>query len=153
MTDFFKEIFGFREERKQLLYIVLGFFLGSFVVARFISILTGTSLYIRGYQIHHFYFGMLILSIGGFISLLSKRKWPLQVASAFMGVGIGLFADEIGLLLNCTTQKLSHVCIYDFPDYLDIVGTIVVVIILLVAFIGFMERLNHRKKNGQNPEI
>ncbi|OGN28149.1 MAG: hypothetical protein A3A33_02230 [Candidatus Yanofskybacteria bacterium RIFCSPLOWO2_01_FULL_49_25] len=147
MVDFLKNIFTHRQERNQLLYILLSFFLGSFAVARLVSVLTGKSIYFRGYQIHHFYFGMLVLSIGGIIGLLSKNKRPLRFAGALMGVGIGLFADEIGLLLNCTTQSSYRNCVYQFPDYMDIIGTIVLAIILLVALVGFIEVSRNKRNN------
>lgn len=143
MIDFFKDIFSYRDEKKLLLYVLLVSFLGTFVVARSFSLYVGSSLYIRGYQIHHFYFGALILSIGGVMGMLSKHKKKLLAASIFIGIGIGLFADEIGLLLNCTT--LSHQCVYAFPDALDIIGTISVVIVLVVMFVGFAEKKSRGK--------
>ena len=103
---FIKSIFNIRDSKKKLLYIILLTFLLSFIVARIWSIYYGHSIYIRGFHIHHFYFGMLLLSVGGILGILSKTKEYLQAASLLIGAGIGLFADEIGLLLNCTTTFL-----------------------------------------------
>ena len=133
-----KHIFNFHEQKKQLLNLVLFSFLISFAVVRTYSVLVGHSIFIRGYQIHHFYFGMFSLSVGGLIALLSEDKRVMQISSILIGIGIGLFADEIGLLLNCTT--LARTCTYRFPDSFDIIGTITVAIVLLIVLIDFIDR-------------
>lgn len=148
MIQLFKDIFGYRNEKKQLLYVLLFFFLVAFISARFYSLFIGGSIYVRGYQIHHFYFGMLVLSAGGVMGILTNQRRFRYLASALIGVGIGLFADEIGLLLNCTTQAIGHECAYQFPDYFDIAGVIVTGIIVTVMLVGFHER-HQRIKNGK----
>jgi len=138
MVKLLKSIFNFHEKKKQLLQLSLVAFLISFAVVRSYSVWVGGSIYIRGFQIHHFYFGMFILSIGGMLALLSEDRRIIQVASILMGVGIGLFADEIGLLLNCTT--LTRRCAYAFPDSFDIIGSITLVFILILLLVDFLER-------------
>lgn len=53
---------------------------------------------IEGFQVHHFYYG-LVLSIASVCVLLliglQRVRWD---ASLFFGVGVGLMADETGLL-------------------------------------------------------
>jgi len=119
-------------------------FLVSFFVARAWSLFISNAIYIDGYHIHHFYFGMMALTAGGLASLLGRGKRALQIASVLMGVGMGLFADEIGLLLNCTTT--SRLCAYAFPDTFDIIGIITVMFVLLLISVGFFESYNSRKK-------
>ena len=138
MIKFIKELFDFREQKKQLLHIVFICFLVAFVIARAWSLIVGNSIYIKGYQIHHFYFGSLILATGALLGLLSEGKKHLRIAAGLIGIGIGLFADEIGLLLNCTTR--SHVCLYAFPDTADIIGTISGAILLVLIYVNYRER-------------
>lgn len=141
MPNFFKllkSIFNFHEKKKQLLQLILIAFLVSFGVVRVYSVWVGKSIFFHGFQIHHFYFGMLILSVGGVIALLSDDRRVTQFASILVGIGIGLFADEIGLLLNCTT--LTRQCTYAFPDSMDIIGTITLVFILILITVDFIER-------------
>jgi len=122
-----------RRQNKQLMLIILIFFLLAFASARVYTMVVGNVIYIKGYHIHHFYFGTVALALGGILGVLNKTKKRLQMASALMGIGIGLFADEIGLLLNCTTN--NRFCTYAFPDTGDIILTIALVIIFLILVI------------------
>jgi|SRR5579872_753986 len=143
----FKLIFDFHERKKQLLDLILIAFLVTFALARIWSIWVGNAIYIYGFHIHHFYFGMFILSLGGVIALLGDDIKIKQYASVMLGVGIGLFADEIGLLLNCTTA--DRVCAYAFPDTTEIVGSIALVLILILLTVDFIDR-RKIKKSFQN---
>lgn len=138
-----KSVFNYREPKKQLLHIVLISFLVSFLITRLYSTYVGNSIYIRGYHIHHFYFGMVVLSIGGLIGILTTQKGVLRISSMLIGTGIGLFADEIGLLLNCTTA--SKQCGYYFPDTFDIVGSITLAIVSFIILADFVEKSYNEK--------
>jgi hypothetical protein len=67
----------------------------------------------------------------------------LQVASTFIGMGIGLFADELGLLLNCTTADRE--CVYAFPDAFDVVVFVTAAIIILIIMVGLLDKYALRK--------
>jgi len=144
MLKFLKLIFNFHIWKMRLLNIVLIAFLCSFVGARLYSLYIVSSIYFHGYHIHHFYFGMLFLSVGGVIGILSVHRKFLQIAGALIGIGIGLFADEIGLLLNCTTAYRE--CLYAFPGISDIVILITALIVLLIIVTGLIE---HRYQTQQ----
>lgn len=143
MIDFLKSALNIRESKRQRLIILLICFLVAFALAHAYSVYTGRSLYIEGYQIHHFYFGMLCSLVGGIIALLNRDTKALQAASGLIGVGLGLFADEIGLLLNCTTN--NHFCAYAFPDSFDFIGTIALIIFLFILMIELFDRYKRRK--------
>jgi hypothetical protein len=87
---------------------------------------------------------MLILTIGGLLGILSTGKRKLQIAAMFIGTGMGLFADEIGLLLNCTSS--NRICVYAFPDTLDIVFAIALAIVSTMVLTDLIERSQYRKK-------
>jgi hypothetical protein len=148
MIKYVKSIFNYREHKKQLLIIVLLSFLVAFIVVRIYSLSIGHSFYIRGYHIHHFYFGMLVLSTGGLIGILSTRKRILQIAAMLIGTGMGLFADEIGLLLNCTSA--NRICAYSFPDTLDIIFAIALAIISVIVLTDFIDKSQAKKKSINN---
>src|SRR6056297_3067589 len=60
----------------------------------------GRNIIINGYHIHHFYFGVLLLAVAGWLSI-TRNKYFSKVKLAIMyGVGLGLFMDEIGMLLS-----------------------------------------------------
>ena len=130
-----RSIFDIRKRYKRRLFIVLIFFLLSFSIARLYSLYIDVYVYIDGYHIHHFYFGTLALAMGGILGILNDsndRKRAL-IASALIGIGIGLFADEIGLLLNSTTG--TGFSAYIFPDIGDIILTIACSIVFLIAIV------------------
>jgi hypothetical protein len=99
-----RSVFDIRKRNKGRLFVVLIFFLVSFSSARLYSLYIDVYVYIRGYHIHPFYFGTLALAMGGILGILNNgdNKKRVFIASALIGIGIGLFADEIGLLLNST---------------------------------------------------
>jgi hypothetical protein len=133
MKGIVKRFFDIRKKNKQLLFIMLTFFLGSFAIARIFSVFVGKAIFIEGYHIHHFYFGTVALAFGGILGILNHSTNRMRVASALLGIGIGLFADEIGLLLNCTTDNRN--CTYFFPNISDIILTITVFIVFLISII------------------
>ena len=128
-----RSVFDIRKRNKGRLFIVLIFFLVSFSIARLYSLHVGVYVYIKGYHIHHFYFGTLALALGGILGILndSENKKRVSIASALIGIGMGLFADEIGLLLNCTTG--TGFSEYSFEDIGDIILAIACVIVFLIA--------------------
>jgi uncharacterized membrane protein YidH (DUF202 family) len=144
MKEFVRTLLSFHERKRKRLYIILIAFLISFACARAYSLFIVSSLFYHGFHLHHFYFGAAILWIGGIIAVLGVGNWADYVASAFLGVGMGLFADEIGLLLNCTTS--TRVCAYAFPENSDIIAAIVLVIVVLMLSTGYMDYRSAKKE-------
>lgn len=126
-----KAAFDLKKENKRRMFIVLVFFLISFSIVHFYSIHFERYIFVRGYHIHHFYFGTAALFLGGVLALLDKNQRRMKIASALIGTGAGLFIDEVGLLLTCTS--FDKTCAYAFPDTGDIVMTVTVIIIFLIA--------------------
>jgi hypothetical protein len=81
--------------------LALAAFLVSFSAARTFTtffphqVLTG-----GGLHIHHFWFGLLLLAVGGWLGISYSRKDISIVAAVLYGAGGGLIADEVGLLLT-----------------------------------------------------
>ncbi|MFW5999510.1 MAG: hypothetical protein ACOCQC_02500 [Halanaerobiaceae bacterium] len=60
----------------------------------------GRNIILFGYHIHHFYFGILLISIAGWLSLLESKLLSREKLALMYGAGLGLLMDEIGLLLT-----------------------------------------------------
>jgi hypothetical protein len=63
------------------------------------EVLPVTQIWLQGHHIHHFFFGFALVAIAGWIALMHPsldRRWTAGV----FGVGLGVFIDEIGLLLT-----------------------------------------------------
>jgi len=126
-------LFNIHKQNKRRLFIVLIFFLISFSISRLYSLHFHYYVYISGYHIHHFYFGALALTLGGILGILSNNdnKRRIFIACVLIGIGMGMFADEIGLLINCTgSSRFSE---YFFPDSGDIIMTLASSILFLIA--------------------
>ncbi len=101
-----KEIY--RRGHSQLLelqFIITVSFLTAFTISRAIVVAAGESkpsleLWVGNYHVHHFFFGLLLLSISGWISLVESQKRYKKISAMLYGGGLGLLIDEIGLLLT-----------------------------------------------------
>ncbi len=95
------------KRRKTAPFIVLLTFVVSFSIAR-LTVITfeGAEIIIREYHIHHFYFGILLITLSAWIALVSNRPRLMTAASIFLGTGLGFITDEIGLLLTCNSEGL-----------------------------------------------
>jgi hypothetical protein len=76
-------------------------FLASFVIARaFTTINPDIGLRGGGLHIHHFWYGIILLAIGGWLGISYNEKRIVRPAAVIYGAGGGLIADEAGLLLT-----------------------------------------------------
>jgi len=88
-------------EKPNLSFIMLAFFLASFAVARvFTAFFPSAVLEVQGYHIHHFWYGLALLAIGGWLGINYRDDHTERIAAIIFGVGGGLVGDEIGLLLT-----------------------------------------------------
>lgn len=94
------------------LLVLLSFSI-SFATARILVVLSGivgpesggtawvvpvNEVWVRGYHVHHFFFGFLFLTIAGWLSLFSS--YSRSKIAVLYGVGLGIFVDEFGMLLT-----------------------------------------------------
>jgi len=109
------------QPRPQFTILALGSFMISFAIARVFTYFYPGAVLISGeIHFHHFWFGLLLLAVGGWLGINYNRKEVDMVAAIIYGVGGGLIADEIGLLLT-------------FGDYYS--GLTWTFLLLLLAFV------------------
>jgi hypothetical protein len=90
------------EERPNLSILAMISFIASFLIARtFTSLspnitLTGPG----GYHIHHFWYGIAMLAIGGWLGISYQSNRIDRLAAILFGAGGGIIGDEAGLLLT-----------------------------------------------------
>jgi len=91
--------------KPNLSMLALISFTTSFVIARIF-----TSLYPKvvweagGFHIHHFWYGLAMLAIGGWIGMNVENERINRIAAILFGAGGGLISDEVGLLLTLNAQ-------------------------------------------------
>ena len=117
------------QPRAQLATIALLSFIFSFIAARaFTTFFPSTVLITSGIHIHHFWFGIALVAVGGWLGISYNDKETSRVASILYGAGGGLIVDEVGLLLT-------------FGDYwTSLTYSFLVVFLSLIAVILFFYR-------------
>jgi hypothetical protein len=89
------------KEKPNLSILALISFVASFTVARtFTTIYPDTILVTGNYHIHHFWFGLAMLAIGGWMGISLENENTNRLAAILFGAGGGIISDEIGLLLT-----------------------------------------------------
>lgn len=132
---------------KQTPFIVFISFILAFAASR-LTILLGPEwlrLFVSQYHIHHFYYGFALIAISNWIALTSDRKHMINMASVLFGVGLGLFVDEFGLLLTCTTPAFE--CDYFARQTFDVftyLAGILLVVIYSKPFFGLLKKIVRR---------
>jgi hypothetical protein len=90
-----------KASKPNLSFIMLSAFLASFTVARvFTAFFPSTTLIIQGIHVHHFWYGLALLAIGGWLGINYRDDHIERLAAIIFGIGGGLVGDEIGLLLT-----------------------------------------------------
>lgn len=120
----------FKKKRKEAPFLIFVAFLISFSAARLYELLgvMGPSLkFGEGgrYTGHHLYYGIILLVVSTWIAINYKDRDLTHVTALLYGGGLGLFFDEIGLILT------------QFESYWDGITYTVIVAISLV-FLNFI---------------
>lgn len=115
--------------RPNLSILALLSFVASFVIARIFTILNpATTLRFSGLHIHHFWYGVALLAIGGWLGIVYENERVNRLAAILLGAGGGLIGDEIGLLLT-------------FGNYwTDITYTLVIIFLTLASMLILLNK-------------
>ena len=107
--------------RPHLSALALVSFVVAFLAARSFTTLYPEIVLVRGgFHIHHFWYGMCMLAVGGWLGISYDHDRIRRVAAIIFGAGGGLVGDEVGLLLT-------------FGDYWTGITYTVVIVFLTVA--------------------
>jgi hypothetical protein len=89
------------KEKPNLSILALFSFVASFLIARAFTTLSPDTVLVGGeFHIHHFWFGIALLAIGGWLGISLENPRIDRLAAILFGAGGGLIGDEIGLLLT-----------------------------------------------------
>jgi len=125
--------------RPHLSALALVSFVVAFLLARSFTTLYPEIVLVRGgFHIHHFWYGMCMLAVGGWLGISYDHDRIRRIAAIIFGAGGGLIGDEVGLLLT-------------FGDYwIGITYTLVIVFLTLATLLVFSirySRIFHRELN------
>jgi len=119
---------------KHVPFWVLVGFLPTFIIARtIVALAPGVSVHVHGTHVHHFTYGVIILAISGFISLVSPKRAQAWLAVLY-GTGLALAFDEFGMWLRLTSN-------YHLDSSEDVMVGILVFLVIAVYFTGLLRRV------------
>jgi len=128
----YRELIG--DRRRQMPFWILVGFLPTFVSARLlVSAAPGLFLDIHGVHVHHFIYGIIVLALVGFISLVSPHYPPRPWLAIAYGIGLALSFDEFGMWVNLTSN-------YNLDSSEDVMTGLLVFLILVVYFTRLLRR-------------
>lgn len=94
------------ETRPNLSVVALTSFIVAFVIARTFTTITPDTVLISGdIHIHHFWYGLAMLALGGWLGISYDNPRVNRVAAILFGAGGGLIGDEVGLLLTLESEN------------------------------------------------
>ncbi|MFW5985517.1 MAG: hypothetical protein ACOCQ1_04465 [Halanaerobiaceae bacterium] len=67
----------------------------------------GSNIILFGYHIHHFYFGIAMICIAAWLAIVDSDLLSRKHIAILYGAGLGLFMDEVGLLLTWGNYNAS----------------------------------------------
>jgi len=101
--------------KPNLSILALISFTASFMIARiFTTLYPNTVLVGGGIHIHHFWYGLAMLAIGGWLGISIENERINRVAAILFGAGGGLIGDEVGLLLTLESESYWAEITYTF---------------------------------------
>jgi hypothetical protein len=104
-------------------------FASAFAVARAFTTLSPKTTFITsGYHIHHFWYGIILLAIGGWIGISYNETRIDKIAAVIFGAGGGLIGDEVGILLALEEHNYWAGISYTFIVILLILASILVLV-------------------------
>ncbi|HXX87521.1 MAG TPA: hypothetical protein VEH86_03635 [Candidatus Acidoferrum sp.] len=115
--------------RPSLSLLAIISFVASFLVARTFTILNPhTTLRIAGYHIHHYWYGIALLAVGGWLGISYKSERMDRLAAILYGAGGGIFGDEVGLQLTGYNNYWTGI------TYTFIIVFLMIVLLLALLF-------------------
>ena len=85
----------------QITGIVLVWYSLAIIGSRLITVIVAPGIGIETgiYHYHHILWGLILMTLGGFIALYWESRRAKVFGAFFLGLGLGLAVDEVGLIL------------------------------------------------------
>ena len=111
----------------------MGTMLGAFVVTRFLLALSPNSDFdVAGYNIHHLFTGLLLISAGGIpLALFPAQSRLLDLACVLFGAGLALALDEWVYLIATDGSNASYLLPISFRGGVLMVALAAIYVVIL----------------------
>ena len=122
--------------RAKILFLSL---ISTFIIIRvWLYFFPNADFNVLGYNIHHLYTGLLLITIGGIpLILFSSSSRILSLATAIFGIGLSLALDEWVYLITTDGSNLSYLLPISFWGGL-------IFIVLACVYIGLLYLMSRR---------
>ncbi|MFW9831067.1 MAG: hypothetical protein ACFFD8_04770 [Candidatus Thorarchaeota archaeon] len=113
----------------QITGIVLIWYVLAIVISRLVTVVIAPGIGIETgiYHYHHILWGLILMTLGGFIGLYWDSRNSKVFGAFFLGLGLGLAVDEVGLILVTADS-----------GYWDPITYPIMIIVAQLLFIAFM---------------
>jgi len=119
--------------KPNLSILALISFIISFIVARiFTSLYPETAWEISGFHIHHFWYGLAMLAIGGWLGISVENERINRIAAILFGAGGGLIGDEVGLLITLSAHAY----------WADFTYTLIIIFLVFASMLILLNKYN-----------
>lgn len=124
---------------KEIPFIIFSSFLGLYLFSRiFIYLFPVVFISVRGVHIHHFAWGIIILTAAGLYNFIFEPKGKaLEIVAASFGVGLALAYDEFGMWLRLKDYGVAR---YGY----DAVIILTLLFLNVIYFSNFWNRMGKR---------
>ncbi len=124
------------DKNKATPFIIFSSFLITYLVIRlFVYFFPSIFLDVRGVHIHHFAYGIIIITLVGLYDLIVRTTdSTLHYTAAIFGIGMAFAYDEFGMWLRLQDYDVSR---YGY----DAVIVISLILLNIIYFGGFWERI------------
>jgi len=130
------------ERRPNLSMLALVSFIVSFLFARTFTILNPDVVLVSsGIHIHHFWYGLALLAVGGWLGISFKSERIDRLSAILFGAGGGIIGDEAGLLLT-------------LEDYwTELTYTFIIVLVTVASMLILLNKYSRAIRNEFTPFI
>ncbi len=124
------------DKNKATPFIIFSSFLITYIITRlFVYFFPSIFLDVKGVHIHHFAYGIIVITIVGLYDLIARPgDSALHYTSAIFGIGMAFAYDEFGMWLRLQDYDVSR---YGY----DAVIVISLIFLNIIYFGGFWERI------------
>ncbi len=121
---------------KAIPFIIFSSFLATYLVMRiFIYLFPKIFLNLRGTHVHHFAYGLIVITLVGAYDLIVRPKGKaLNYVAIIFGIAMAFSYDEFGMWLRLRDNDVAR---YGF----DAIITISLVFLNIIYFHGFWDRM------------
>ena len=131
-------------ERAHKIISLIGIILLTIIITRLLTSITDPNIIIKGFELHHFHYGLILLIIVSLMMLYKRGKFELHLI--LTGIAIGLIIDELGFVSGKVRGPIEYNSTFTS-------AIAITIIIMLIAEAVFYYNKKSKKKNKNSKKI